>query len=100
MIEIFNPLFKVLKYIKPVKNLDFSTVPQILIDLSYLGQRLKIVSLHNILFESILTLGAKISKAAFRGSFLFRILGFSWSDNQNLKIYRFSMTFEVFNKKG
>jgi len=55
-----NPSFKVLKYIKSVKKTDFSTVPQILMGLSYLGQRLKIVSLHNILFGSILTLGAKL----------------------------------------
>lgn len=56
----------VLKYLKSVKIPDSSIVYRFLVGLSYLGQMLKIVPLHNILFESILTLGAKIS-AGFRG---------------------------------
>ena len=55
-----NPRDMVLKYLKSVKIPDSSIVYRFLVGLSYLGQMLKIVPLHNILFESILTLGAKL----------------------------------------
>lgn len=55
-----NLRVKVVKYLKSVKIPDSSIVYRFLVGLSYLGQRLMIVPLHNILFESILTLGAKL----------------------------------------